>query len=266
VRGYVGYPLSNRLHELIPRVDITDVLYRCCREIDRRDFDLVRSWHHPDAAEEHGDYVGDVDGFLARAASNVAPCERTMHFLGNILVEVDGAVARSESYVLALHRLPAAGVGRGARDRTVVLRYLDLFTLRDGNWRISERRCVCDWTRTDPVPEDPSSHPTGCGGRRVTTTRVCGDAWREPRRRHEPGMAGRRLSSDHERVAIPVAADRRGEVAVDVCSAPGDRFVGLRNRADQERAGLELICDVLGEVVRHDDRQRGSAHRRWGGP
>jgi hypothetical protein len=141
----------DRVEQLLTRAEITDVLYRYCRGIDRRDFAMVRECYHAHASEEHGDYTGDVDGFIARAARNLGRCERTMHFLGNILIELEGPIARSESYALAYHRLPAIDADRGPRDRVVGLRYLDLFTQRDGQWRISCRRCVCDWTRTDPV-------------------------------------------------------------------------------------------------------------------
>jgi len=141
----------DRVERLLTRAEITDVLYRYCRGIDRRDFTLVRDCYHPGAIEEHGDYRGDVHGFIARAARNLSRCERTMHFVGNILIEIEGPVARSESYALAYHRLPAIDAQRGPRDRVVGLRYLDLFTKRDGVWLISSRRCVCDWTRTDPV-------------------------------------------------------------------------------------------------------------------
>jgi hypothetical protein len=169
---------DERIEQLLTRAEITDVLCRYCRGIDRRDFDLVRSCYHPDAAEEHGDYAGDVDGFLERAATNLARCERTMHFLGNVLIEISGQVARSETYAVAYHRMPALDADRGPRDRVVGLRYLDLFTLRDGQWRISSRRCVCEWTRTDPVVpgfEFPAGWLRGSadGG-----DPVCDESWR----------------------------------------------------------------------------------------
>jgi hypothetical protein len=168
---------ERRLELLLTRAEITDVLYRYCRGIDRRDFDLVRSCYHPDAAEEHGDYIGDVDGFLTRAARNLARCERTMHFLGNILIEIDGTVARSESYALAYHRLPAPDADRSARDRVVGLRYLDRFTERDGQWRISSRRCVCDWTRTDVVPAGFEFPPGWLRGSTGVDDPVYDDSW-----------------------------------------------------------------------------------------
>lgn len=140
-----------RVESLLARCEITDVLYRYCRGIDRRDFDLVRSCYHPDATEDHGDYLGDIEGFVTRTARNLARCERTMHLIGNVLIDVDGEVARSEAYALAYHRLPAVGEGRGARDRVVGLRYLDVFARRGGRWLIASRRCACEWTRTDPV-------------------------------------------------------------------------------------------------------------------
>jgi len=173
-----GLSHSQRVEQLLARAEITDVLYRYCRGIDRRDFDLVRSCYHPEAAEEHGDYVGGVDGFLERAAKNLARCERTMHFLGNVVIEVAGLVARSESYALAYHRLPALNADGEPRDRVVGLRYLDVFTFRDERWRISSRRCVCDWTRTDPVLPG-FDFPSGwLRGSADGSDPVCDESWR----------------------------------------------------------------------------------------
>ncbi|SDG36358.1 nuclear transport factor 2 family protein [Pseudonocardia oroxyli] len=138
------------LVRLLATSEIRDVVHRYSRGIDRRDLELVRSCYHADAQDEHGDFSGGVEEFLQHALAGLSRCERTMHLIGNVLVEVEGERARCESYALAFHRLPAGGE-RPARDRVVALRYLDLFTRRGGEWRIQVRRCVCEWTRTDPV-------------------------------------------------------------------------------------------------------------------
>ena len=46
------------VEELIARQEITDVLHRYCRAVDRRDPDLLRSVYHPDATDDHGVYAG----------------------------------------------------------------------------------------------------------------------------------------------------------------------------------------------------------------
>jgi hypothetical protein len=144
--------IERRLAVLLAKDDIRDVLYRYCRGVDRLDFDAVRSCYHPDALDHHGeDYVGGVDGAIAHFDANLKLFERTMHFLGNILIEVDGSTARSEAYAIALHRLAARG-DKPLRDFLVGLRYVDDFEERDGCWKISRRVCAFEWSRIDPVP------------------------------------------------------------------------------------------------------------------
>jgi 3-phenylpropionate/cinnamic acid dioxygenase small subunit len=145
---------EQRVAELLAKQDIREVLYRYCRGVDRRDYAMIRACYHPDAVDNHGEYLGDVDGFVAHVESNLGRFERTMHFLGNILVELDddGTRARSEAYAIAYHRLPARRE-KPERDFVVGLRYVDDFETRDGEWRIANRVCAFEWSRIDPVPE-----------------------------------------------------------------------------------------------------------------
>ncbi|HEY3716455.1 MAG TPA: nuclear transport factor 2 family protein [Jatrophihabitantaceae bacterium] len=139
------------VRRLLDQDAIMKVIYRYCRGIDRRNFDLVRSCYHDDAVDTHGSYQGDVEGFLARTQESLRRCEMTTHFIGNTIIDVDSDSARSEAYALAFHRL-AATDRHGLRDRVVALRYVDRFERRRAEWRIATRVCVTDWTRTDPVP------------------------------------------------------------------------------------------------------------------
>ena len=139
-----------KIQRLIDSQEIRDVIYRYCRGIDRRDEDLVRSCYHPDAIDDHGDYRGDVDGFLAYVAKGMTAFDRTMHFIGNLIVEVDGDVARAESYLVAYHHLLQSS-SKPERDYVVGLRYVDDFERRNGEWRIATRICVFEWSRIDPV-------------------------------------------------------------------------------------------------------------------
>jgi hypothetical protein len=140
-----------RLANLADQQDIRGVIYRYCRGIDRRDFALVRSCYHADATDDHGDFRGTVNEFITYVQGTLPRYERTMHFIGNVLVEVDGDDARSESYVVAYHRLPASS-SKPERDFVVNLRYVDDFERRAGEWRIATRVCAVDFARLDPVP------------------------------------------------------------------------------------------------------------------
>ncbi len=94
---------------VLDRAEIERQLLRYCRGVDRRDLELVRSTYHPDAWDDHGTYKGDVEGFLAFVASEVhARFRTTMHKLGQSLIEIEGDVARAESYAICHHVLAAS--------------------------------------------------------------------------------------------------------------------------------------------------------------
>jgi hypothetical protein len=125
-------------------------MYRYCRAIDRAQYDDLRACYHPDATDHHGDFFGGVEEFVAYARSARPRYESSMHFVGNLNVEIDGDRARVESYVLAFCRF-APEQDKPTRDNVVALRYVDDVTRVDGEWRILHRKCVYEWTRTDPV-------------------------------------------------------------------------------------------------------------------
>lgn len=146
--------------------EIRNVLYRYCRGVDRRDFDMVRACYHADATDDHGNFVGNVDEFIAFITKGLQRYEQTMHVISNVLIETDGDIARSEAYVLAFHRVPASTT-KPARDYTVGLRYVDRFERRDGRWAIADRVCAFSFQRVDPcdppmewMPEWTVSEPS----------------------------------------------------------------------------------------------------------
>jgi hypothetical protein len=142
------------IETILAREEIADVLHRYARGIDRLDFDLVRSCYHADAYDDHGSMKGTVDQFIESARRFLPKYAATMHFLGNMLIEVDGtedgSVARAETYAVAYHRLPTED--GGARDDVWGIRYVDRFERRNGEWRISYRVVAQEWRRVDPVP------------------------------------------------------------------------------------------------------------------
>lgn len=137
------------------REEITRAILRYARGVDRRDWPMVRSVYHDDAYDDHGAFKGDLDGLMDWLQRRHAVIAKSMHFVGNILVEfdsADGAVA--ESYYLARQTMgPEAGESRlmllgdkaAAVDRSASIsaemtgRYVDRFERRDGVWRIARR-------------------------------------------------------------------------------------------------------------------------------
>ncbi len=138
-----------RLQEVIDKRRIEEVAYRYCRAIDRCDEELLLSTFHADGEVDMGVYVGPVKEFASflmpylRENLNIA-----IHRLTNVLIEVDGDRAIAESY------MPGCAIGEtpeGMTDFPDVMRYLDEFEKRDGEWRISFRRLVMDWNAGFPA-------------------------------------------------------------------------------------------------------------------
>ena len=140
------------LQRLLDEAAIKDLQIRYCRGIDRMDWDLVRSCYHPDATDDHGDYVGGIDGFIEYCKAGTPNFVSTTHFTGNQLVEVDGDTARAEHHAIAYHRV-AAGPDGPERDLITVGRYADRLERRNGEWRLIKRVVIVDLDRVDPVGE-----------------------------------------------------------------------------------------------------------------
>lgn len=125
-----------------------------CRALDRADEALLRSLFHPDATHRHADFEGTSAMFCDYALTVVRGFAATHHLVGNVTIDVDGDIARGETYFLAYHRAPVGSVGPfpahdPERDEDVLVggRYLDRFERRDGVWRIAHRHGVHDWER-----------------------------------------------------------------------------------------------------------------------
>jgi ketosteroid isomerase-like protein len=155
---------AKKVETLIARQEIADVVYSYARGIDRFDFELVRSCYHPDAYDDHGAFRGNVDEFIAAAKDFLPRWTATQHFMGNMLIEVDGDTARAETYAVAYHRLDdKAGNGK---DDIMGIRYVDRFEKRQGEWKIAHRVVCNEWRRVDPVAGARGRDKIGVWGRR----------------------------------------------------------------------------------------------------
>lgn len=152
------------IDDLLARQEIADVILRYARGIDRLDFDLVRSCYHPDAYDDHGSFQGDVDGFVSMCEKFLPRWTATQHFMGNMLIEVAGDMARAETYAVAYHRRENSdGTGK---DDVFGIRYVDRFEQRDSGWKIAHRVVATEWRRVDPVTNAKGRGQVGVWGRR----------------------------------------------------------------------------------------------------
>jgi len=144
--------MEEAVQRLLDEAAIKKVHLRYCRAIDRRDFDLLRGCYHPDAVDDHGDFVGGIDAFIEFCRAGTLNFASTSHHTTNMLVEVEGDSARTEFYGRAYHRV-AAGADGVEKDLAVNTRWVDRFEKRRGEWRIAHRTVVVDNDRVDPVAE-----------------------------------------------------------------------------------------------------------------
>tara|TARA_R110000796_G_scaffold252001_1_gene384769 strand:+ start:12489 stop:13010 length:522 start_codon:yes stop_codon:yes gene_type:complete len=150
--------MDKALKLLVDKQAIYEILVRYCRGADRCDEALIRSIYHEDAYDDHGYWKGtgyDFAKFLPvrLMAANLA----TTHSITNVLIDIEGDSAVSESQVMATlvrHGRPLMADVMGAR-------YLDRLSCRNGRWGIDERTVVLDWHKVEtwesgdaPVPLD----------------------------------------------------------------------------------------------------------------
>jgi hypothetical protein len=129
---------------------ITDVLYRYCYAVDRRDPELGAQIWHPGGLAHYGNDIfdGTAEDYIEQVFEQHALTDVTSHQLTNVAITVDGDRATSESYVTASIRV-------GTKDIVVRGRYADTWSRRAGEWRIDERWFHHDLTQIIPVDETP---------------------------------------------------------------------------------------------------------------
>lgn len=157
------------LDRLNSRAEITEVVLRYVRAIDRCDEELLRSCFHPDSRHRHGSFDGASAEFCAFAIQVCRAVEATHHQLGPVSIELAGETAFVETYFTSHHRfgaVPPPG-GQPHEDRFMGGRYVDRFERREGVWKIAERQGINEWLRYEPASDRGFwSGPAGQRGRR----------------------------------------------------------------------------------------------------
>lgn len=136
---------------VIERV-ITKLLLRYAHAVDRRDYDAVARCYWPDAIDEHATFRGNAVDYVAWLRDVLPAVAVSTHQFTNILIDVHSPTdASSETYCLNVSVF-CGTEGEPDRLSTAHLRYLDRFECRNGDWRISDRRVVTDWSRSETPP------------------------------------------------------------------------------------------------------------------
>lgn len=161
---------QEKLHELVDRQEIYDVLTRYCRALDRCDVELMKSVYWPDGFDDHGVFKGNAQEFAEFIVREIQTWfEVTMHAICNVHMEVKEDVAHTEAYLFAYHRVSGQGrmveevfgptyikhltgrdTGPVPHDFFYGGRYVDRLEKRNGEWRIAKRTVVMDWNLNQP--------------------------------------------------------------------------------------------------------------------
>jgi hypothetical protein len=164
-----------RFERLLTRQDITDCLIRFCRGIDRFDRDLFLSAFHPDAQIAAGDFVGGAADLYNWAHSMHEQGQiATQHLLLNNTCDIDGDTAHCETYHLfaARNRDESNWIAGG--------RYFDRLERRDGNWRITVRTNVIEWSGMLPTMPIPFADVPDIGANGVSARNRTDPSYKRP--------------------------------------------------------------------------------------
>jgi hypothetical protein len=131
------------------RLAIMEQIYRYCRSVDRLDVPLGHAVFHEDSYADFGGYKGPGRGWIDYICEEHRKFLHHSHQVTNIVLEVDGNRAGSESYVTATLR---SREGEGPIvQRQFWARYVDAWSKRDGHWAIDNRECVIDFDQIGEV-------------------------------------------------------------------------------------------------------------------
>ena len=141
---------AEAFQELADARAITDLIYRYCRSVDRLDIPLGHSIWHEDGIADYGEtvYQGNGRGVIDHICAQHLRTLHHSHQVSNIIIELDGDRAGSESYVTASLRVMR---GEQLKQMTVWGRYIDRWSRRDGRWGLDKRISIRDFDEVRDV-------------------------------------------------------------------------------------------------------------------
>jgi len=134
--------MADLLTQVADRQAITDQIYRYCRAMDRIDHELGYSIWHEDGTADYGhNFQGSGREFIDHVCAQHAGLQQHSHQMSNIVIELDGDKAGSESYVTATLRMVRDGK---TLQMAVLSRYIDTWSKRDGRWALDHRQAIME--------------------------------------------------------------------------------------------------------------------------
>lgn len=155
--------LDPRLQDLVDKQAIYELMCRYCRGVDRFDKELTLSCFWPGAIDVHvGEggrlWTGTAEEFFNDNWAHIEEFTASQHYLCNMLIEVAGNRAIAETYQFSFYwKEPGTDPDFNRHNSN---RYIDRFEKRDGEWRITRREFVRNFT----LPISPSGFPDADNG------------------------------------------------------------------------------------------------------
>jgi hypothetical protein len=128
------------LDVLLAKDEISQQIYNYQRALDRMDRDLLRQMMWPDG--KWGD--GTREQFVTRGNDVNSAFLTHSHQMTNSTIKVTGDKAVSETYGLVPLRRPVKPGDKTMVTEIFVMRYLDRWSKRNGQWALDERKTVGD--------------------------------------------------------------------------------------------------------------------------
>lgn len=159
------WPLA-QLDELLSKQAITELINQYPRALDRLDRELLLSLGHADARVQFGKTVFDdwtkyVDWMMKAHGDMLG----NNHRMTNILIQVDGDSAVSETSGTATLLVQREGNADEFEDRWMHSRYLDKWSRRAGRWALDSRLTLIDYRRVNIVSAADVKSRYQCGAR-----------------------------------------------------------------------------------------------------
>jgi hypothetical protein len=136
--------LDPDMRAIADRLEITDLIHRYCRAVDRLDVPLGQSIWHEDGHADYGAdiYQGAGPGVIDHICAQHRKALHHAHLVTNILIELDGDRAGSEACHFASLRIARGGA---LHQISVWGRYIDRWSRRQGSWGLDHRLTVRDF-------------------------------------------------------------------------------------------------------------------------
>lgn len=145
--------MDAELQEMLDHFRIRKVLAAYCHGCDRGDAELMGSVYARESWDDHGAIKAPGLEFVTAIMKSIREDTETLsHLLGQSTINVDGDRAGAETYFLAVTRqtgsdgVPVCNQLGG--------RFVDRLEREGGQWKISHRTVLRDWSVSIPIVND----------------------------------------------------------------------------------------------------------------